>query len=223
MCELTNFQSPEIGEIAAALAAAQAELPAALKNSVNPHLKNRYADLTAVYDAARAVLPKHDIAVFQSLLPTDGTLAHVRTTLAHKSGQWIASECVMPLDRQGGPQGMGSAITYARRYSLAAIVGVVADEDDDGNAAQGRTARAQVQAQRQQAKAANPDPMTDAQSKALMAYLSKKHGNDRSGYLAELSCFFGRQIQSSRELTKNMVAEFLDAISQPLKEGQEAY
>ena len=213
MCDIASVQSPEIGEIAAALAAAQAELPAAIKGSVNPHLKNKYADINAVYAAIREVLPKHGLAIVQTMLPTDGSKAHVRTMLAHKSGQWLAGECVMPLDRQGGAQGMGSAITYARRYSLSAIVGVVTEEDDDGNGAQGRGNKAQAQQQREAAKASNPNPMTAAQSKMLMAYLSKKHGDSRQAYLDELSGFFGRQIKSSRELTKDDVTEFLDAVN----------
>ena len=228
MCEIQSMQSQEIGEIAGALAAAQAELPAAIKGSVNPHLKNRYADINAVYAAIREVLPKHNIAVIQTMLPTDGSKAHVRTMLAHKSGQWIAGECVMPLDRQGGAQGMGSAITYARRYSLSAIVGVVTEEDDDGNAAQGRVSKAQAQAQREQAKANNPEPMTDAQSMALMAYFSKKYtvgSNDdkRKAYLSELSAFFKRKITSSRELTKTMVSQFLDDVMNQMNQPQEAY
>lgn len=225
MCEIQSMQSQDIGELAGALAAAQAELPAAIKGSVNPHLRNKYADINSVYTAIREVLPKHGLAVIQTMLPTDGSKAHVRTMLAHKSGQWIAGECVMPLDRQGGAQGMGSAITYARRYSLSAIVGVVTEEDDDGNAAQGRTSKAQAQAQREQAKAANPEPMTDAQSKALMAYFSKKYtegSNDdkRNAYLSELSNFFERKISSSRELTKTMVSQFLDVV---MNQPQEAY
>ena len=226
MCEIQSLQSADIGELAGALASAQSELPAAIKGSVNPHLRNKYADINSVYTAIREVLPKHGLAVIQTMLPTDGSKAHVRTMLAHKSGQWIAGECVMPLDRQGGAQGMGSAITYARRYSLSAIVGVVTEEDDDGNAAQGRNAKAQAQAQREQAKAQNPEPMTDAQSKALMAYFSKKYiqgSNDdkRKAYLAELSEFFERKISSSRELTKTMVSQFLDVVMN--NQPQEAY
>ena len=208
-----NWQSPEIGEIAAALAAAQSEIGPAVKNCVNPHLKNRYADIAAIYEAVRGILPKHGLAVVQTLIPTDGTRAHVRTMLAHKSGQWIAGECVMPLDRQGGAQGMGSAITYARRYSLSAIVGIVTEDDDDGNAAQGRTRKAEVKAVREKAAAENPEPPTQPQMKALMAYLSKRHGDNREEYLAELSSFFGRDIPSSKALTKAMVSEFLDAIN----------
>jgi len=222
MCEIQSMQSAEIGEIAGALAAAQAELPAAIKGSVNPHLKNKYANINSVYTAIREVLPKHGLAVIQTMLPTDGSKAHVRTMLAHKSGQWIAGECVMPLDRQGGAQGMGSAITYARRYSLSAIVGIVTEEDDDGNCAQGRIQKQNAQQDRAQAKASNPDPMSKEQSSALMAYLTKRHGNDRDAYLAELSNFFERKITSSRELTKKMVSEFLDVVMNA-ETTQEAY
>lgn len=226
MCEIQSMQSAEIGELAGALAAAQAELPAAIKGSVNPHLKNKYADINSVYTAIREVLPKHGLAVIQTMLPTDGSKAHVRTMLAHKSGQWIAGECVMPLDRQGGAQGMGSAITYARRYSLSAIVGIVTEEDDDGNCAQGRVQKQNVQQDRAQAKENNPEPMTDSQSKALMAYFSKKYTkgsneDKRNAYLKELSEFFERPIKSSRELTKTMVSQFLDVVMN--NQPQEAY
>jgi len=221
MCEIQSMQSNDIGELAGALAAAQAELPAAIKGSVNPHLRNKYADINSVYTAIREVLPKHGLAVIQTMLPTDGSKAHVRTMLAHKSGQWIAGECVMPLDRQGGAQGMGSAITYARRYSLSAIVGIVTEDDDDGNAAQGRVQKQNALQDRENAKKNNPEPMSKEQSSALMAYLTKKHGNNRDAYLAELSEFFERKITSSRELTKTMVSQFLDVVMN--NQSQEAY
>lgn len=208
MCQT---QSEQINEIAKALAAAQAELEPAAKNAQNPHLHNRYADLSAVYDAIRKVLPKHGLAVTQVMLPRDDGKAHVRTTLLHESGQWIAGECVMPCDKQGGIQGMGSAITYARRYSLSAIVGVVSEVDDDAEGATNR--KAVAQRQREQARAANPDPMSEGQSKALMAYLSRRHVDDRQAYCQELSSFFRRPIKSSRELTRAEVSEFLNAVN----------
>ena len=218
MCELKDLQSAEIGEIAAALSVAQAEINPAEKNATNPHLKNKYANISAIYDAVREVLPKHGLCVVQTMLPTDGTRAHVRTTLAHKSGQWFASECVMPLDRQGGAQGMGSAITYARRYSLSAILGVVADEDDDGNGAQGRNNRAQIEKDRAAAKANNPSPPSDPQRKMFMSMMSKKHNGNRDAILDDLSKYFGRKIASSNELTKAEISEMIEV----LNNGREA-
>ena len=218
MCELKDLQSAEIGEIAAALSVAQAEINPAEKNATNPHLKNKYANISAIYDAVREVLPKHGLCVVQTMLPTDGTRAHVRTTLAHKSGQWFASECVMPLDRQGGAQGMGSAITYARRYSLSAILGVVADEDDDGNGAQGRNNKAQIEKDRAAAKANNPNPPSDPQRKMFMSMMSKKHHGNRDAILDDLSKYFGRKIASSNELTKAEISEMIEV----LNNGREA-
>ena len=216
--EEQKMMSDEIGDLAAALAEAQAELSPAVKNAQNPHLKNRYADIAAVYEAIRETLPKHGLAVSQMVLPHDSK-ARVRTLLMHKSGQWIASECLMPIDGRGGPQGMGSAITYARRYSLSAIVGVVSEDDDDAEAAQGyqqgrprQQYQQRQQAQQQPRQEQSENAMTSAQSKALMAHLTKKHGKDRNAYLADLSAFFGREIKSSRELTKVDVQKYLDSI-----------
>ncbi|MDE7064026.1 MAG: ERF family protein [Desulfovibrionaceae bacterium] len=137
-----RLQSESIDQLAVALAAAQSQMEPAGKNAEAPVTKDgrnvrRYADLAAVFDVLRKTLPEQGLAVTQTLLPREDGKVHVRTMLLHKSGQWIAGECIMPCDRQGGIQGMGSAITYARRYSLSALVGVVSEEDDDGVGAQG--------------------------------------------------------------------------------------
>lgn len=215
--------SQSIAALAKALAAAQAELEPAAKNAENPHLRNRYADIAAVFEAIRKILPKHGLAVSQMILPTEGK-AHVRTLLMHESGEWIAGECLLPPDRAGGPQGMGSAITYARRYSLSALLGVVSEEDDDGEQAQHSPSKIRQETSRTSSQflgthgdTANAG-MTKAQSTALMAYLTKQHGQNREAYLAELSDFFGRPITSSRELSRAEVSDFLDAV----RNGREA-
>ncbi len=124
--------SENVNEIAGALAMAQGEVENASKNAANPHFKSRYADLAEVLNTVRPALAKYGICVVQS--PSlDGDIASVTTVLAHKSGQWfrgVASARIGKTD----PQGVGSAITYLRRYSLAAVVGI-AQEDDDANAA----------------------------------------------------------------------------------------
>jgi len=103
----------------------------ARKDSTNPFFKSKYADLQAIYMAVREPLTKNELAVIQTTETLD-TL-NVVTTLVHSSGQWIRG--YMPvINTKGDAQGMGSAITYARRYSLAAIAGI-AQMDDDGNAA----------------------------------------------------------------------------------------
>ena len=115
-----------------ALAAAQGEMKNATLNRVNPHFKNRYADLAAIRDAVVPAMSKHGLAVTQT---TDMTEAgfFLTTRVAHESGQWM--ESVYPLAVNPNPQAMGSQLTYARRYSLSAIAGISADEDDDAEIA----------------------------------------------------------------------------------------
>jgi hypothetical protein len=126
-------QSEQINELAAALAKAQSEIQPAIKDSTNPFFKSKYADLSSVWSACKTPLTKNGLSVLQTMEPRDGQLTLV-TTLAHSSGQWIRSFLPIISQKQDA-QSIGSAITYMRRYSLAALVGVTTDEDDDGNAA----------------------------------------------------------------------------------------
>lgn len=123
--------SENIDQLATALAAAQAEMKNAKLNKQNPHFKSKYADLAEIRDTVTPALSKHGIAVVQGTDAGDSGLV-VFTRLVHKSGQWIESRFPIAYDK---PQTMGSAYTYAKRYSLAAICNIAADEDDDANAA----------------------------------------------------------------------------------------
>jgi hypothetical protein len=125
-------KSASIAALAAALAKAQGEMEAAAKANVNPHFKSRYADLASVWEACRGPLSKHGLAVLQPV-SADGPKVTVTTILAHSSGEWI-SEALTMTAQQNTPQGVGSAITYGRRYGLSSMVGIAPD-DDDGNAA----------------------------------------------------------------------------------------
>jgi len=126
--------SEQINELAAALAQAQGMMGNAVMNRINPHFKSKYADLAAIFDASRKPLSANGLAIVQTI--ENGVL---HTRLLHTSGQWIASE--HPLPMSGRPQEIGSALTYARRYSLSALIGIAADEDDDANAAEKRAAK----------------------------------------------------------------------------------
>lgn len=118
--------------IYAALAAAQMQMGKALKSAANPHFKSKYADLAEVADACMPALNSNGIAVIQPIREQDGKLYAV-TILAHEGGETL--ECPVPLIVQKNDmQGLGSAITYARRYGLMSMAGI-APEDDDGNAA----------------------------------------------------------------------------------------
>ncbi len=131
--------SPTIGAIAKALHKAQGILKPALKDSTNPHFRSKYADLQSVWEAARPALQASELALVQGFQPGNGESLTVSTTLLHSSGEFITSEMTLK-PQKADPQGIGSAATYGRRYGLAAILGIVADEDDDGNAASGRNA-----------------------------------------------------------------------------------
>jgi hypothetical protein len=129
--------SEQINELATALAKAQGEITGALKDSANPFFKSKYADLASCWDACRAALSKNGLAVVQAP-GTEATVTYLTTTLLHSSGQWMRSSLIVT-PKDDTPQAMGSALTYARRYALTAMVGI-AQVDDDGNAASGRTA-----------------------------------------------------------------------------------
>ena len=128
-------QSESIAELAHALSKAQANITGALKDSSNPFFKSRYADLASCWDACRKQLSENGLAVIQTIEVGESRPVLV-TTLAHSSGEWIKSYCPI-LTKDDSPQGQGSGITYARRYALAAIVGL-AQIDDDAEAAQAR-------------------------------------------------------------------------------------
>jgi hypothetical protein len=119
--------------IAEALAAAQAELTDPPKDSVNPHFKSRYADLATVLKTVRPVLSRHGIAFTQTTRVEDDGRMLLVTRLHWRDEEVVGYYPVSPT--KNDPQGLGSAMTYARRYALQAIVGVAADDDDDGNAA----------------------------------------------------------------------------------------
>jgi hypothetical protein len=137
---MSATRSPSIAALAAALAKAQGEMEGAAKANVNPHFKSKYADLASVWDACRAPLSKHGLSILQPVR-ADGPHVTVTTILAHSSGEWIEESLTMTA-QQNTPQGVGSAITYGRRYGLAAMVGI-APEDDDGNAASAQPAARQ--------------------------------------------------------------------------------
>lgn len=129
-------KSETIAKLAEALSRAQAEMPAAKFNSVNPFLKNKYADLGSIIDTAKPVLGKFGLAVTQLPINDGEGRVGVETVLTHASGEWISTQFSLPLaDEKGksGAQVAGSIITYLRRYSLAAILGMYSDEDTDGN------------------------------------------------------------------------------------------
>lgn len=129
------MQSESVKALAAALAAAQAEMPSVPMNSVNPFLKNKFADLGAVIQSSRPVLAKHGLSLTQFPV-SDGDRVGVTTTLMHSSGEWMSQSVSLPLSEEKGKsaaQVAGSIVTYLRRYSWSSVLGLYADEDTDGH------------------------------------------------------------------------------------------
>lgn len=128
-------------DIGKALAAAFGEIDHAVKNSVNPHFKSDYANLETILDVVRGVYKRHGLAVvqFPGPLKSDSGVfsVDITTTIIHSSGEMIGSTMSMPVnaDKNGKitPHAVGSAITFGRRYALAAAAGIT-QADDDGNA-----------------------------------------------------------------------------------------
>lgn len=129
-------KSDQLNELAAALVLAQGEIKNAVKDAANPFFKSHYADLASVREAIQMPFRNNGLSVTQ-LLGNNENGVTVETVLLHKSGQWLAGTvAVKPV--KDDPQALGSAVTYARRYSLSAIAGIAGEEDDDGEAAMGR-------------------------------------------------------------------------------------
>jgi hypothetical protein len=130
-------KSESITKLITALVKAQSDIKVAKKDSSNPFFKSKYADLSAIIDAIKEPLNKHGL-VFMQIVDMIGDATVVKTILAHESGEYIGGNIPVVVAKPNDPQALGSAITYAKRYGLQAIVGVPADEDDDGNAASGK-------------------------------------------------------------------------------------
>lgn len=126
--------SESIGSLAKAIALAQLELKPVKKEQENPFFKSRYADLASVWEALKP-FHAHGIAISQIPFDAGEGMIGITTQLTHaESGEWIAGNLALPVSKDDA-QGVGSAITYARRYALGCMTGVVTEDDDDGNAA----------------------------------------------------------------------------------------
>lgn len=190
------MKSESIAELAKALCKVQAVIENAKKDSSNPFFKSHYADLASVWEVARKPLTDNGLSVSQLPGGCDGTKVKVQTILMHTSGEWLCSEFEMPYIKQD-PQAVGSAITYARRYALAAIVGIVADPDDDAESAVKRDV---TPPPKQQEVKQTSEPSKDL-AKEINKMLIEMEGNeyDASLKLIELSGFMGKNRDTGEE------------------------
>ena len=129
--------SEQVDKISAAIVAAQGEMPAVPKTAINPHFRKKYAPLDAIVKATAPVLAKHGLGVVQGgTFWNDLGRVVITTRIIHATGQWIESDLAMK-PAKDDPQGVGACVTYGSRYGYR-MLGVITDEDDDGNAASGK-------------------------------------------------------------------------------------
>lgn len=162
--------SEDIKEICKALLAFHSEVGRITKDGENPHLRNRYATIDQIIDEIRPILASHGLFIMQ--LPTNSESGGIQmvTRLYHVSGQWMQSPTLTITPQKKDPQSIGSAITYARRYSLTSFLGLNTGEDDDGHQASGGD---NGQAPKQQSNTSllrqPPKRISDAQRKKIFA------------------------------------------------------
>jgi len=181
-------QSANITELIKAMLEVQAEIKPIKKDAWNPYYESKYTSLESVVEYSKPILSGHNLIIIQTMHGTCG----VTTTLAHISGQWIRGTLELT-PAKNNPQGAGSAITYARRYSWASIIGLVPDEDDDGN-----------EASKKEDKPAKFQPMTkpqQEQSKRLFNYLVAHYDSEemaKNGILEDCGVKASNQISTTK-------------------------
>ena len=142
---MKSFCSEQICELAQALIKVQRQLQPATKDANNPFTKSRYATLNSVMDSCRDALLSNNIWLCQYPVPAEPGYLGLVTKLTHaESGQWQSSLAVVPLPK-ADPQGEGISMTYMRRYALSAMLGIVTEEDTDGEFASDKPNRLQRQ------------------------------------------------------------------------------
>lgn len=196
--------SEKIDLLIKALIKAKAQFGAVEKNRTNPYFKSKYADLGAVNDAVTGPLHDNGLTVMQTTAVRDDGTPVLVTTLAHESGQFISGQYPL-LSAKNDPQGLGSALTYGRRYALSALLSVVADDDDDGNAAQDKAvSKAPVSATPKTnttvATTAGGPVITEGQGRRLYAIWKNANRQDDEvrGYIKAKYGF-----NSTKEITKD--------------------
>lgn len=136
--------SESIAGIIPALIKTQGELQGIAKEGKNPAFKSRYVTLDSILDALRPVLARHGLVLFQSSIENQEPGLCVESKIMHTSGEWVSNSLTIPVMQQTA-HGIGSALTYGRRYTISALLAISADEDEDGNAAVGKQPQASPQ------------------------------------------------------------------------------
>lgn len=198
-------KSDSIKNLASALCAFQGKVTNPPKSADNPFFKSKYTPLDVLVDTAKPLLKENGLSYVQSC-NGDGLNISVTTLLMHNSGEWIEiGPLTLKADKQTA-QGAGSAITYARRYSLAAALGLASDEDDDGNSASGNKDKSSNKYQSQSGSNFQKQDKTlsDAQLKRLYT-IANKAGYEADKVKSQVQKTYGVEV-------KNMTKEQYDQV-----------
>jgi len=187
-------KSESIKELATALSKFQAEVKNPANSANNPFFKSKYAPLNEILNGVRPVLGKYGLSILQ-MPGGDSQDTSITTILMHESGEWIESDPLTMKAVKNDPQGAGSVITYARRYSLSAVLGISSEDDDDANHGSGNNTADKPHLAPSQS---DTKTVNDAQLKRLYA-ISRAHNVPESAIKAEIQKF-GKA--SSKELNK---------------------
>lgn len=219
-------KSESISKISAALVAFSGDVKGIGKDATNPHFKSQYTSLDHMIDETKPLLTKHGLTIMQ-FPGGDGEKVTVRTMILHESGEWIESEPLTLKPTKFDPQGAGSAITYARRYSYAAALSLSLGDDDDGHAASAPQMPAQASQQSRQTQyggqqqSASQTPtgsqngyspnITEAQIKYI--YKLKNDKNVLEHDFARMVNEIGKGKTSIKEYTKKEAQEIINLLT----------
>lgn len=211
-------KSDSITKIAAALVAFSGEVKSIEHDASNPHFKSKYTSLDHMIDETKPILHKHGLTVMQ-FPGGDGQKVTVRTMILHSSGEWIETEPLTLHAVKMDPQGAGSAITYARRYSYAAALSLSLGDDDDGNASsyapQGQQSAPRTQTNQQSSRppqastsqpSASSKPISSAQI-GLIKKLKLEKGISDEFYYDILQKDYG--VSSGKDLNSQQASAFI--------------
>lgn len=198
-------KSESIKNLAIALSKFQGEIknPANSKTVGAGSFSYKYAPLDEVLNLVRPMLSKHGLSIVQAPIMADGMVG-VTTTLLHESGEWIEFEPILlKMDKQSA-QGAGSAITYARRYSISAVLGISSEDDDDANSIEPSTKNQPT---------SNKDDNLATQNQLNLIYKlvkDKNYGND--AIASYIKTAYNKN--SSKELTKQEASEIIEMLNE---------
>lgn len=226
--------SPTIGAIAAALAKASAQFTTVTKGTENTYFKTKYADLSALIEATQKGLAANGLAVIQSPGEISGNKVYLTSMLVHSSGEWFRDELGMPMAKADA-QGVGSAVTYARRYSYGGLLSIAGEPDDDANIATGKSEKARESDEQYDQRTEDQKVVMPAQAQAMhdamkrtgkpealvTAYLKEKGYKQfeqvlRSDFQTVLKWLNTAQKASGADLTPDLQKSVRDAVNKKL-------